>query len=659
LNSTTATVATPAAIHLEVKTRLFLLIALAALAWPAVAWGHASLVRTEPQAGAILDRAPAAVRVVFDDVVEVGPGVSAIRNDGGKTVLAGRAHVTGGRTLVIPLQRGLKNGAYSVRWSIVSDDGHIESGVLAFAVGAGSPAPTPELSAGSNEPQADSVVSRWFYFAGILGAAGIALFALVARPRDGERVAVVLSVSAVLAALGAAQEAHRIGIETRAGKAMLATFIASAVVASLAGAATLERRVLRPALLLALGLAAAPAFAGHALDPGLNRVNVVADILHVLGAAAWVGALVGLVLFRGVYQRRVIVLAAGGVVLLGATGIVRACFELVRVSQLWDTSYGDTLLVKTGVLLLALVVGWLLKARLRVRAGTELAIVAGLLVAVSILVLLKPGRTVDAAVLQRVAATEPGPKPPAPAPDAVVFAGQMGPLGTALQIEPRRTTAVVLSPAGGGLSGLEVRIGGTEASPCGSGCYRVPAGVSGVVPVEIDGFGPTLTRTFDVPRATPDADALLRRAAARYRALDGVTFLERIASSPSQAVTSMWRLERPNRISYTIPGGAQGVVIGAKRWDRSTPDGKWQASAQTPLRQPVPPWSEATNVHLVKETGETMTLTFVDPTTPAYFQATIDSKTLLPRVLHMTASAHFMVERYVRFNAEREIVPPR
>ena len=43
------------------------------------------------------------------------------------------------------------------------------------------------------------------------------------------------------------------------------------VVAGLAGAATLERRALRPALVLALGLAAVPSLAGHALDPGLAR----------------------------------------------------------------------------------------------------------------------------------------------------------------------------------------------------------------------------------------------------------------------------------------------------------------------------------------------------------------------------------------------------
>src|SRR5213076_1284989 len=116
---------------------------------------------------------------------------------------------------------------------------------------------------------------------------------------------------------------------------------------ALAGAATLDGRALGPALVVALGLVAVPAAAGHALDPGLNRVNVVADVLHVAGAAAWTGALMGLLVFRDAPRKRVGALAACGVVVLAVTGVVRASFELLSGSQLWSTPYGNSLLVKT------------------------------------------------------------------------------------------------------------------------------------------------------------------------------------------------------------------------------------------------------------------------------------------------------------------------
>jgi copper transport protein len=372
-----------------VKLRLAITI-LAALAAPSAAWAHATLIRTDPANGAVLAQPPADVRVVFDDTVSVGPGIEAIRNGGG-SVLAGRSHVEGARTLVVPVRRGLADADYSVRWSIISDDGHLESGVLAFAVGVGTRVPTPGLSAESTQPSAGAVASRWLFLAGVLGAVGISLFALIAGARE-ETIALTLSSAAVVAALGAAEEAHRVGLQTRAGTAFGAGFVAAVVVASLAGAATLERRALLPATVLALGLAIVPSVGGHALDPGLNRVNVVADVLHVLGAAAWVGALLGLLLVRDAPRRRAVMLAAVGVVLLGATGVVRASFELLHLSQLWNTSYGVTLMVKTAILIVALAAGWFARARIRVRASIELGLVALLVVAVAVLVLLRPGR---------------------------------------------------------------------------------------------------------------------------------------------------------------------------------------------------------------------------------------------------------------------------
>src|SRR3954453_23499742 len=140
LNSTAATVPAAAAISPEVLRRFVLLAVLPALVLPGAASAHARLVRTSPANGAVLAKPPDEIRVVFDDVVKRGGGIEAIRNGGG-SVLAGDARVVGGNVLVLPLKRGLPRGAYSARWSIVSDDGHLESGIVGFAFGRGEPAP--------------------------------------------------------------------------------------------------------------------------------------------------------------------------------------------------------------------------------------------------------------------------------------------------------------------------------------------------------------------------------------------------------------------------------------------------------------------------------------------------------------------------------------
>ncbi len=177
--------------------------------------------------------------------------------------------------------------------------------------------------------------------------------------------------------------------------------------------------------------------------------------------------------------------------------------------------------------------------------------------------------------------------------------------------------------------------------------------------MQVDRFGPTLRTTFAVPPAPKPGDALLRRIEDRYGSLESVFYLERLASSPTQVVNALWRLEGPNRLSYQIPGGAEGIVIGDRRWDRTTPDGAWQESPQTQLPQPATLWSAIANVHVVASDADTKTLTFLDPETPAFFEVTVNTKSLLPRTVHMTAASHFMVDRYVRFNAPRAIYPPR
>ena len=364
---------------------------LAALTAPGAASAHARLLHTDPPNGYVAAASPLAVQVAFDDVVRPGPGNEVVRNGGGQ-VLLGRPYVSGGRVLVLPFRRGLTDGDYSVRWSIVSDDGHAESGVLAFGVGLGRPPPHSVLVPLATGPTVDSVLARWVFLVGVLVAVGLALFSLVVWFPDGEaaeRLALLLSGSAVLAALGAADEAHRVGLSTRDGTALGVGFVVALVVATLGAAATMDRRALLPAVIAALCLAPVPAVAGHALDPGLSRVNVVVDVLHVAAAAAWVGVLVGLLAIRPPSMRRAVVLAATAVAVVGVTGIVRACYELVEPSQLWTTSYGRVLIVKTALFLTALVAGYLVRKR---RAAVELTVVAFIVLAVAVLVQLRPGR---------------------------------------------------------------------------------------------------------------------------------------------------------------------------------------------------------------------------------------------------------------------------
>ena len=215
------------------------LLALVALALPAGAAAHATLVAITPANGAVLDRAPRAVRVEFDDTIHVAPGNAAVSNVTNGSVLGGPA-TAHGRVLTVPLRARLQDGDYSVRWSIVSDDGHREQGVIAFAVGAGSPAPHSVLGAAA--PLAwNDILMRTLYYFGLLAGGGAAIFGLLTGRLLGEALrrplAQLLFFSMLLVFLGGSGIVHSAPPGTRFAlvvKIALALGLAGGAAAALA-----------------------------------------------------------------------------------------------------------------------------------------------------------------------------------------------------------------------------------------------------------------------------------------------------------------------------------------------------------------------------------------------------------------------------------------
>jgi copper transport protein len=631
---------------------------LCALIFPASAWAHATLLKTVPGNGAVLGTAPTAVRLVFDDTVRPGSGIKAIRNNGA-SVLAGNARVVGGRTLVVPLRAGLPNGDYTILWRVVSNDGHIVAGVIAFAVGAGRGPPTAALTVG-NGPTVRDVVSRWLLFTGLLTAVGAAFFRFAVGP-----VPVRLELGAfLLVFVGVAGLLHDVPVASRFGGAMVAVAIVAAVGALLAAVAPVYPVVEPAAFAAAIVMLPGPSIAGHALDRGRSPIEVVDDVLHVAAASVWLGGLValGLALRTSgtVALRRFSNIAIVSVGVLGVTGVVRALSELSAVSQLWTTGYGRTLLVKTGLLAVLVAVGWVNRYRLVPRADVrglrrtvpaELLLFAGLVIAVALLTDLRPGRDRNAVA---AVATGKGP-PPLPAKQMVVQAREAGEYAVALAVNPLGEEVTVLGPDGTGVNGLSVEIDGQRAGSCGNGCYGAFVPLHGTATVVVNRVNAV---TFRIPPRRRAAPGLVVRATRAFRALRSVDYVERLASSPRNRVVADFTLERPNRLEYHIRGGATGIIIGARRWDRSG-KGPWLPSPQDPTPQPEPIWAgHFTNAFLLETTPTTYVLAFMKPLGPTWFTIRLDRRTLLPRDLRMTTAAHFMTHRYTRFNAPPRIQPP-
>jgi copper transport protein len=361
---------------------------LLALVLPTTAFAHATLRSESPKYRERLPVAPRAVVLRFDQGVKAEPNAVEVKNAFGKT-FSGAAR-SDGRQVRVPLRR-LSRGAYTVRWHVLSEDGHVVSGVFTFGVRVKAPPPTEAY--GASGPTTAEHVVRWVYFlslALLLGGLGFRL--LVARgdlPPGAERRFFLLAGAGVVATLEGGILAFLLRAEdalqlpfgrllygdlssiasgTRFGEAFIAMTLGYALVAALLFLSWLtDRRVLLwPAFLLGLGFASGLSLSGHsAVDAGSSWRSELADWAHLSAAALWVGGLVQLAfviwpkapeLRRSAFLRFSRLASALIAIVLGA-GLYLSIVRLPQLSDLWTAGYGRVLLVKLGLVSLALTWG--------------------------------------------------------------------------------------------------------------------------------------------------------------------------------------------------------------------------------------------------------------------------------------------------------------
>jgi copper transport protein len=371
------------------RRRLLLIVALAALAVPAKAFAHATLLDPSPEYRERLAAGPAAVVLRFDQAVTAFPDSIAVRSGGGRVLSDDAMGAADARVVLVPV-RSLPRGAYTVRWHVLSSDGHPISGVYTFGVRVAAPPPTEAFGASGPTRTEDFV--RWAYFlslALVVGGLGFALLVLRGMPPAladrlykliGLGIVATLEVGIIaflLRAEGALQlplgkllyaDLTPIANGTRLGTAFMAMTMGFVLVSVLVYFAWLLDRIvfLWPAFVLALGFSSGLSLSGHqAADRGSSWATQVADWIHLSAALLWVGGLVVLAvcvwplareLRREAFLRfsrlATLLIAA----LLGA-GIYLSFVRLPSVSDLWTGGYGQVLLVKIALVSVALLWG--------------------------------------------------------------------------------------------------------------------------------------------------------------------------------------------------------------------------------------------------------------------------------------------------------------
>jgi copper transport protein len=358
-----------------------------ALAFPATAFAHASLEHTWPSFRQRVEISPASVRMNFDQAVTVLPGSVTVYGAGG-SVLSRQARSGADKHFVVTPVRKLPKGPYTVRWHVLSGDGHVVSGVFTFGVRYAAPPPTDAY--GASGPTRTEHVVRWAYFLALaLLVGGMGFRLLVVRgplPRAAERRFFVVTGVGAVAVLEVGIAAFLLRAEdalqlpfgrllygdlspivggTRFGQAFIAMTLGFALVAALLYLAWLTDRTifLWPAFLLGLGFASGLSLSGHsAADAGSSWLSELADWIHLSAATLWMGGLLQLVVvvwpaapeLRRAAFLRFSKLATVLVACLVCAGVYLSVLRLPQLSDLWTHGYGHVLLVKLGLVCVAL-----------------------------------------------------------------------------------------------------------------------------------------------------------------------------------------------------------------------------------------------------------------------------------------------------------------
>jgi copper transport protein len=384
------------------------LVALVALAFPGVAFAHATLEQTTPSVGQRLASSPREVTLRFDQSVRALSNAIQVYDAKGRLV-SGVPHMLAGnsRVVVVPL-RALPRGGYTVRWAAISNDSHVGRGVFTFGVRV--KAPEIAEAYGASGPGTAEHVVRWLYFlclAMLTGGLGFRLLVLRrAVTPEAERRFYRLTGIGVVAALQVGTIAFLLRAEdalqlpftgflygdlspfaksTRFGQAFVVMELGFALVAALLYLSWLtDRRVLLwPAFLLSLGLGSGLSLSSHQGDDR-GWLPSFADWVHLSAATLWIGGLLSLALvvwndraLRRTAFWRFSEIAGPLVALVVAAGVYMTFKRFPALDDLWSVGYGRLLLVKLALVVLAL--SWGAFHHLVVRPRLDRPAVAGFL----------------------------------------------------------------------------------------------------------------------------------------------------------------------------------------------------------------------------------------------------------------------------------------
>ncbi|MBJ8081967.1 copper resistance protein CopC [Bacillus cereus group sp. N14] len=367
-----------------------LIVCMLIISMPKSASAHAYIVKSNPTENETLKKAPSAVKIEFDEDIQVSHfNTLFVRDTSGTRVDLKDAHIDkeNKKLLEVGLKENLKNGLYSIQWKVISADGHPIQGVIPFRIGsAEAGADDIQVEEMGYVPKIDMIMERGVLYTSFSLFIGVLFFNLImykgnaTSVRSRSKNIIWISLLGILISLlfNLPLQA-KINADVSWLEAFDPLLLKETLQLSVFGYVWITQMVLISSLiivtyfamkceklssfkvwsipiLLFIGILVMKAFNSHAFGLKFKEIAVVMDFLHLFAASLWVGGLSSIILLLRKEEdkwnmywdmiKRFSPWATGAVIVILITGLFNSTFFIPTIHSLFDTKYGLALLAK-------------------------------------------------------------------------------------------------------------------------------------------------------------------------------------------------------------------------------------------------------------------------------------------------------------------------
>ena len=432
------------------KNYIWLLVSLLALfILPVTAFGHASVLSSNPSPNESLDTIPEKISIQFSETIQSSFHSLAMYSKEGKEIPLQDIQVSG-NTLEGKWSSSFDEGVYIIKWRVVSGDGHPIEGTIPFQYG-GANIPPNQLVGEEHAgfPSTTQIVLQTLQYLCFAALTGVLFFYLTLAKRPlpdqissrarryiwlsytGLAISIVLSLPlkvTIDADVGWWHAFNGIYLKkvlrsTQFGDIwiMEIVLLLALLVAIMAIWRYFNKVSLLTSFILVSALMVCKTFIGHTMDTTHQYLAASMDFLHVMSMALWLGGLLAILIIlpksynpkltdvdeKTFYWSSIQKFSSWAVLfvmVLFASGIYSSYQHVPTLHSLLNTTYGQLLLGKIGLMTIMLGFGALHLLRGK-RKTKKLGLSTGVEFSLGIIVLL------IAALLTNIqtATSSPGP----------------------------------------------------------------------------------------------------------------------------------------------------------------------------------------------------------------------------------------------------------